>query len=107
MANISLPYGKSTIVFQFPPESDPVIVLPSNVSPHPNPNQAVEEAINNPVDKVILEKFHNIRSVSIAINDDTRPVPHENLLPPLLNRLETMKIPHEGIKFIIALQERL
>jgi nickel-dependent lactate racemase len=40
--------------------------------------------------------------VGIAINDKTRPVPHQHLLPPLLERLETLGIPAQAITLYIA-----
>jgi len=41
-------------------------------------------------------------SVAIAINDKTRPVPHEYLLPPLLAQLEALGVASEEITLIIA-----
>jgi nickel-dependent lactate racemase len=38
----------------------------------------------------------------VAVNDKTRPVPHEHLLPPLLHRLEALGIPPERITLVIA-----
>ena len=42
------------------------------------------------------------RQVAIAINDKTRPVPHQHLLPPLLEKLEDLGIPDRAINLVIA-----
>ena len=39
---------------------------------------------------------------AIAINDRTRPVPHETLLPPLLRALERAGVPREDVLLVIA-----
>jgi nickel-dependent lactate racemase len=39
---------------------------------------------------------------AIAINDTTRPIPHDILLPPLLDRLERAGVAREDIRLIVA-----
>jgi nickel-dependent lactate racemase len=46
--------------------------------------------------------FDPAKSVGIAINDKTRPVPHDVLLPPLLDILMKLGIATENITFYIA-----
>jgi nickel-dependent lactate racemase len=48
------------------------------------------------------ESWRGTRSAAIAINDKTRPVPHEHLLPPLLRRLEGLGLAAEAIRLFIA-----
>ena len=43
-----------------------------------------------------------IHSACIAINDKTRPVPHQHLLPPLLERLEGLGLAPEQVTLLIA-----
>ncbi len=59
-------------------------------------------ALENPVGNVRLSDFAGVRSAVIAINDKTRPVPHQDLLPPLLSRLEMLGLPPESILLLIA-----
>jgi len=53
-------------------------------------------------DGIDLARLRDIRSAAIAINDKTRPVPHQHLLPPLLHRIEALGLPPEAITLIIA-----
>ncbi|GAB4279851.1 MAG: nickel-dependent lactate racemase [Candidatus Promineifilaceae bacterium] len=66
------------------------------------PATAVANALNNLLGGLVWEKFSGIQSAAIAINDKTRPVPHQHLLPPLLARLEELGLSPSQITLIIA-----
>jgi nickel-dependent lactate racemase len=68
----------------------------------PEPQEVVLEALSNPVGGVSLSDFRDAKSVAIAINDKTRPVPNHQLLPSLLGHLEGLGIKPGAIQFIIA-----
>jgi hypothetical protein len=77
------------------------------VPPASHPKELVQEAINYPLGNISLKDFMNARTVAIAINDKTRPVPHGDLLPPLLNKFPapaTMSLPPSILKRLIALK---
>ncbi len=67
-----------------------------------NPLGAVRSAQANLLGGVNWADFAGARSVAIAINDKTRPVPHQHLLPPLLERLASLGIADAAITFYIA-----
>jgi nickel-dependent lactate racemase len=67
-----------------------------------DPLGAVAAALDAPVGGVALDDWRGVRSVAIAINDKTRPVPHAALLPPLLARIEALGVPPEAITLILA-----
>jgi nickel-dependent lactate racemase len=67
-----------------------------------DPTGAVRAALDHLVGEFNWEDFAAARSVAIAINDKTRPVPHEELLPPLLERLAALGIPDAAITFYVA-----
>ena len=64
-----------------------------------DPIKSVQAALEHAGD---LERFRGASSVAIAINDKTRPVPHQILLPPLLERLEQLGLQPDDIHLIIA-----
>ncbi len=99
--NISLPYGKKYLEFEIPQGYHVDVIAPSDVAGAPNPLEVVRQAIQAPLGST-LEAFNGARSVAIAINDKTRPVPHELLLPPLLQELQQAGIPDKAVRFFVA-----
>lgn len=97
-----VPYGKGELSFSLPDGVEAEVVVPPETPAAPDPAGAVEAALTMPVDGVALAGFRDIRSAAIAINDKTRPVPHQHLLPPLVRRLEDLGLLPEAIQFIIA-----
>lgn len=102
MAIYKLPYGSKKVEINIPETFHVDVVLPSEIPPALNPEKVVRMAIDNPVGKVVLENLSNIKTVAITVNDKTRPVPHEYLLPPLLQKLDSIGIGSENITLIIA-----
>ena len=99
---IQIPYGRSFITAAIPDHIrvDTIESLP--VPAAEQPLQAVRSALSSLSGGISFADFSEVRSVGIAINDKTRPVPHEYLLPPLLDELERLGIPDDGIKFFVA-----
>ncbi len=97
----TLPYGKKSLELEIPAAYPVDVVAPSDVAANPTPLDAVKQAIANPLG-TNLQDFAHAKSVGIAINDKTRPVPHSLLLPPLLQELERIGIPANAICFFIA-----
>ena len=102
MTTFTLPYGQSHLDFELPDACPADLIEPSLVAGAENPTLAVEEALDAPIHAPRLEKFSGSKSAAVAVNDKTRPVPYEYLLPPLLQRLEASGIAPERITLIIA-----
>ena len=102
MSTYSIPYGKGELSFTLPNGIEAEVIEPVDVPAAPDPVAAVEAALSAPVGGVSLADFQDARSVAIAINDKTRPVPHQHLLPPLLRHLEELGFLPEAIQLIIA-----
>ena len=102
MHEFTLPYGQSTLPVTLPDTVDAVLLAPAEIEAAPDPLAAVEAALARPVGGVALADFAGARSAAVAINDDTRPVPHSYLLPPLLARLEALGLSPEAITLVIA-----
>ena len=99
---IRIPYGKSFLTANLPDDIGVDIIEPPEVSPAVNPLGVVQSALNNLLGDVHWADFAGSRSVAIAVNDKTRPVPHQHLLPPLLQRLASLGFSDDSITFYIA-----
>ena len=108
MPTYHLPYGHGSLACHLPAGLSVEVVEPPQAAAATDPQAVVEAALDAPVDGVELAAFRGARSAAggltaaIAINDKTRPVPHEHLLPPLLRRLEALGLPPEAITLLIA-----
>jgi nickel-dependent lactate racemase len=102
MKAYSLPYGQGQLSFRLPDELDVEVVEPAEVTAVRDPIGAVEAALEAPIGGADWESWREARSAAIAINDKTRPVPTEHLLPPLLRRLEGLGLAPEAIRLLIA-----
>ncbi|MCE7946482.1 MAG: nickel-dependent lactate racemase [Chloroflexi bacterium CFX4] len=96
--NISLPYGKTQLTLDLPDHLSVDVLHPHKTPAAPDPSAEVAAALNS----VDWLQYKGARTAAIAINDKTRPVPHDLLLPPLLERLEQLGIPPERITLIVA-----
>jgi lactate racemase len=102
MPTLTLPYGRTTLSAALP---EPYRADLISLAPHPavaDPVGAVTAALDNLLGDAAWDDFAGARSAAIAINDKTRPVPHQYLLPPLLRKLESLGLPPEAIRLIIA-----
>ncbi len=99
---IKIPYGHSHLSAKFPDHIQVDIIEPPLVASAGEPLKEVSAAIQHPIGKMRWDAFTNAQTVAIAINDKTRPVPHDQLLPPLLAHLADLGIPDEAITMYIA-----
>jgi len=101
MTHYSIRYGKQTANFSLPSGVEADIIIPSQAAPAVDQLVEVERATHSPLN-FNWGTLAGVKTVGIAINDKTRPVPHKYLLPPLLKMLEQAGIPDENICFFIA-----
>jgi nickel-dependent lactate racemase len=99
---ISLPYGHSTLVTHVPNEIEVDIIDAPQIPAAPDPFEEVHMALESLLGEVTWQDYTDAKSVAIAINDKTRPVPLHHLLPPLLERLASLRIPDESITIYVA-----
>ena len=101
MTIYQLPYGKTFQTLELPKSFQADWIEPPSVSGYENPSSLIETALDSPLNSCRLEDMlSGVKTVAVAINDKTRPVPHQHILPPLLNRLRS--IPSSNIHFWIA-----
>ena len=103
MAAITLNYGKSFIRLTIGDNVHFAIVKPPSLLNIVNGYDEVCTALANPILPTNHPySFDPDNTVGIAINDKTRPVPHDVLLPPLLDKLKKLGIVPDNITFYIA-----
>ncbi len=95
-----LPYGNGDIRAVLPAGYDVEYVRPRAVPSADDPSALVRDAVYNPLGEVKPPRAG--QTVAIAINDKTRPVPHEHLLPPLLAGMRHAGVRDDDVLFIIA-----
>ncbi len=115
---IELPYGAGAVTATVPGYLRTYTLLPPEAPAVADGAAEAERALGDPVGGTKLRRL--VRStaagrpaeppaagrrsptVAIAVNDKTRPVPHAELLPPLLRELERCGVKRGDITFIIA-----
>ncbi len=102
MPEYSLPYGKSTITFCLPDNYKTDMLEPSPYPELLDLEQALQFRLDNPITKPKLSTFPRTSKIAITINDKTRSVPNEVLLPPLLDNLKKLGFSKQNISFFIA-----
>lgn len=95
-----LAFGNKTIEFSLPEIRDVDYITPPTISASKNPLKNVNEALIHPLGGFDWQSVKPNGSIAIAINDKTRPVPLQYLIPPLLAKLSELN--PRKIIFIIA-----
>lgn len=99
---IKIPYGTSFLTATLPDHIGVDVIEAPDMPAAADPVGLVRSALAHPLGAGDWERPARVRSVAIAVNDKTRPVPHHQLLPPLLERLAAMGIPDGAITFYLA-----
>jgi nickel-dependent lactate racemase len=95
---VELPYGREGAAVELPRTLDLHEIAPAARAPVDDPSACVGEALDTLVGCITWEDFAGLETVAIAVNDKTRPVPHNHLL----SRLERAGFVPESILLLIA-----
>ena len=94
-------YGEKSVELKLPLSIPSLEMIP--LKGLPNPEQAVSEALLNPIQsKPLSELARGRKTACVVISDFTRPVPNKIILPPLLRTLEQNGIKSRDITILIA-----
>ena len=101
---VSIPYGNEQIDFDIPDRNFAGMMDPAFVPEADNPEQIVENAIDNPIGGRKLEEIvREGKRIAIIIDDGSRPTPQARILPVLLRKLEAYGKKPEEITIVVAL----
>ncbi len=98
----SLPYGRAEQSLELPEDAPVTWIDPADAPSGGDPLEIVATAIDHPLGPSLADRLAGTRTVAVAVNDKTRPVPNHWLLPPLLKRIEAAGIPPDNIRLLIA-----
>ena len=102
MTDLPIPYGKTYLNLAIPQGYNYDLIKPPE-APSPDKNiNLVWDAINTPVKNIHVGKLDSTKRIAIAVNDKTRPVPINDLLPPLIQHLVDLGASKNMITIIIA-----
>jgi nickel-dependent lactate racemase len=99
VTRIRIPYGRFSVAAEVPDDAVVEVIDFAGADPAIDPVGEVRRALDDPVGGFA---WRGASSVAIAVNDKTRPVPHGQLLPPLLERLAAAGIADDAITFVVA-----
>lgn len=102
MADYTLPYGKTALPFRLPDAIRAEMITPPHAPAAAQPRALVRAALAQPLGDIARADFAAARRVAIAINDKTRPVPHQHLLPPLFDWLRALGVADAAVTLLIA-----
>ncbi|MBB16968.1 hypothetical protein CMK22_17015 [Candidatus Poribacteria bacterium] len=100
---VNIKYGRGEIGVDVPDSNLVSILTSQNFPPIEDPNQAVWNALETPIDSPPLSEIaKNRKSATVVISDITRPVPNKIILPPILQIIEEQVVPRDEIRILIA-----
>ena len=102
MKTVLLHYGNTMIECDFNSHVPIQVIKPNPYPTAGDPKIQIEQALRNPLGLGDLGKFHQAKSIGIAINDQSRPVPHSILLPILIKYLNNITNSECSLRFFIA-----
>lgn len=101
---LTIPYGNESVSFDVPDKNFCELLEPHEPQFENDPTEVIEAALDNPIGTPKLEEIvRGKKTVSIIVDDMSRPTPVHLILPPVMKRLHTAGISPEDIKVIIAL----
>lgn len=98
---VRLPFGRGWQEAVLPATAQLETLRPAENPALADPASAIRTALRQPCSVAPLHQTH-ARSAAIAINDNTRPTPHDVLLPPLLEALHAAGLAPRDIHIYLA-----
>lgn len=102
MTEFLLPYGQSQLSVEIPESFRVDLLQPEMIESLTDPDQGIMAALKTPIGKLGWHALSQAKTVGIAINDKTRPIPKPNPVQHLLKHLEDLGFAPEQITLFVA-----
>jgi nickel-dependent lactate racemase len=100
---IDLAFGKTGLTVDLPAGFRYRVLEARSAEPLHDPDAAIERALDAPIGSPpLIELARGKSSAAISVCDITRPAPNQQVLPPVLRRLEQAGIRRENMTILIA-----
>ena len=104
MTSVTIPFDGKPLTFSVPEHNLIEVLSPRSSEPLGDLTQAINNALDHPIDQPPLGEWVKPGDRVIIVSDDnTRLTPSDRIIPPLLGRLNDAGIPDEQISCIMAL----
>lgn len=101
--NLTLDYHRTGLEVSVPDENLAAVLNMRETAPLDDPAAATREALRRPVAGPPLDEIaRGRRNACVVVSDITRPVPHDVILPPLLECLERNGLAPADITLLVA-----
>ncbi len=101
--DIELPYGERKLKVSVPERNLAGVILPTDISPEEGAREAIVSALERPMGSRPLKEIAKGRKDAvIVVDDNTRPCPTWEMMPPVLEVLNKAGIPDGKITVIFA-----
>src|SRR5260370_34524317 len=104
---MDLAFGKTGLTVTLPEGYRYRVLEARSAQPLPDPLAAIESALDSPVaTPPLADLARGKSSAAISVCDITRPAPNQQVLPPLLARLEQAGMPRHPRPHLLATRPR-
>lgn len=101
---IFLPWGNDSLLCEIPTKNLGELLSPNACPPLPDLDAAISHALDNPIGLAPMPEWIKPGQKVLIISDDnTRMTPARRILPPLLQRLNQLKVKDADITVLMAL----
>lgn len=97
-----IPYGDHFLVVELHDRNCEVIQAPLQVGAGWEAHRIIRQAFQHPSGDGIIPRDITEKTIAIAINDQTRPLPYGEILEPLIAHLVSLQANPEQMRFFIA-----
>jgi len=98
-----IPYGSGSVEFSSPQGMEVEWIEPQYGAGALDPAALILKRLRNPIGaRPLAAQARGARRVTIIVDDITRPTPSRQMLPPILQELDSAGVPVQGIQIVVG-----